>query len=326
MMLRFYFLFVLLYPHFVALRVQFADDDSMKMGCEQYAKDPYAAAPGLCHETRGVLNDGQEAMVMACLADAIYQVDWPDTGQPFGKWGLLARATVPLSHDADHLGVYGRRFEGKDKMVCALAISGTNSLADMQTNLAYGSADILSERCPLFGYKRVHSGYAHKTLAIMDNLSPTGELKQLYEILQDAKLCNGSAYVVGHSKGGALATLLAGCNSWDNKLFKLEKLYTFGAPRISYGDPLAYYQDGKESCFPGYRIFNQNAQFTDVVPTLPPGLVHPLLPVKTWEDDEEHPVIYQCPAREPTLVNRSVQLALHSLRVLIPRLKKPHAD
>mmetsp|Transcript_7045 Transcript_7045/g.12843 ORF Transcript_7045/g.12843 Transcript_7045/m.12843 type:complete len:98 (+) Transcript_7045:118-411(+) len=72
-----------------------------------------------------------------------------------------------------------------------------------------------------------------------------------------------SIYSVGHSLGGAVASLYATCAGSGNVLFEntllfkntkaVEKLYTFGAPAVAYVTPLRPPSGG---CFGGARFYS----------------------------------------------------------------------
>lgn len=119
-------------------------------------------------------------------------------------------------HILDHctgFGFFGiGNNKGNHKGEVVLTFRGTAGIADTLTDLHCGMTVGPN-------YKAVHAGF-NRTF---ESIKP-----QLSKIL--SKLGSRPVHCVGHSLGGALATLAA---NWIKSQFKMPvKLYTFGAPRV----------------------------------------------------------------------------------------------
>ncbi|OBT11159.1 hypothetical protein A9267_00460 [Shewanella sp. UCD-FRSSP16_17] len=109
------------------------------------------------------------------------------------------------------LGKKGGQFAGD----VVIAFRGTAGLADTLTDLHCGVTVGPN-------YKAVHAGF-NRTF---ESIKP-----QLATLM--AKAGNRPVHCVGHSLGGALATLAA---NWIRSQYKVNvNLYTFGAPRVGFG-------------------------------------------------------------------------------------------
>merc|ERR1719401_563904 len=93
-------------------------------------------------------------------------------------------------------------------------------------------------------------------------------------LLSNSTQCSGGITIVGHSMGGALATLVAMCAN-RNHLFDVQELYTFGAPGVSKNQITNPNSD--DGCFKGARVYNMDTYQQDPIPALssPFSFVHP---------------------------------------------------
>lgn len=134
--------------------------------------------------------------------------------------------------------------QGARQGECLIAVRGTDSAPDWLSNFRFGGVIGPS------GYL-VHVGFWR------------GAQSVLPQIQQQLRGRNPSTlHVVGHSLGGAMATLIA--DSLSNMSCPI-KLYTFGAPRCGVEDHAEYLTSklGAENI---YRAYHD----TDPVPMLPP--------------------------------------------------------
>jgi hypothetical protein len=156
-----------------------------------------------------------------------------------GKWtmtkGDLIEVRSGLLPGTDKAGL----FKNGDK--CAVVFSGTDDVQDVWQ-------DILAFPYDFCGYK-VHGSFAKELEQFKSSSKWTGLLANLQGCSQ--------VYSVGHSLGGAVASLFAGCSGteadgWESTK-SVDKLYTFGAPGVSFDlTP----KSPKGECFGGRRFFN----------------------------------------------------------------------
>jgi hypothetical protein len=168
------------------------------------------------------------------------------------------------------MGVYKK----KDTNECSLVFSGSDDNGDWYNNLwAPLTTGIFHSAC---GY-RAHSGFVSEARGFLRRSG--------YRFLEGVirSDCNGEVNVVGHSLGGAVATIIATCANHE-KLSELAKdedilgfeaksLYTMGAPSVSETPMSA---GGTNMCFEGLRVYNTFG--VDPVPaaaTYALGLKHP---------------------------------------------------
>jgi len=204
-------------------------------------------------------------ITMAKLADYVYTF-----GEQADNWHLIQKADVnSASSKKDHLALYKK----KGSKECALAFSGSNDLGDWVQNF---NALWKSNVC---GYSKVHAGMVSE----VTNYFRHSAMVPISEIIRD--MCGGEAFIVGHSLGGGVASITAGClNSAGGAKhipevnkgvipFKAKGLYTVAAPASSM--PAMTSTGG--ACFEGRRDFIYDSMTFDVVPYVAGkfGYLHP---------------------------------------------------
>ncbi|MDO6610178.1 lipase family protein [Shewanella sp. 1_MG-2023] len=129
--------------------------------------------------------------------------------------GVSGTVAEHLLNHASGFGFFGLgKNEGQFAGDIVIAFRGTAGLADTLTDLHCGVTVGPN-------YKAVHAGF-NRTF---ESIKP-----QLASLLNKAG--NRAVHCVGHSLGGALATLAA---NWIKSQYKVPvKLYTFGAPRVGF--------------------------------------------------------------------------------------------
>jgi len=166
---------------------------------------------------------------------------------------------------------------------CALAFSGSDDLEDVEEDAEGFSTTIL---CGV----ALHEGFLKKLL-----------IQTRTQLFQDSFVpflkgpqCAGGVYGVGHSLGGALATILAGCSMRPDapesiRGINVTGLYTFGAPGVSKpsgrpGDTRSgQLSSATSGCFKGKRFWNtavvDGVGAADPIPSIAAllGFVHPLV-------------------------------------------------
>ncbi|SBS31930.1 Lipase (class 3) [Marinomonas spartinae] len=157
-----------------------------------------------------------------------------------GVTGTVAEHVLKHSTGFGFFGI-GRN-EGDHAGEVVIAIRGTAGIADTLTDLHCGLTVGPNN-------KAVHAGF-NRTF---DSIKP-----QLAVLL--SKIGSRPVHCVGHSLGGALATLAA---SWIKEKYKIPvKLYTFGSPRVGHS-PFAV--QAETSLNGVYRAVNRS----DPVPMVP---------------------------------------------------------
>jgi len=207
------------------------------------------------------------SVTMAEIAGKVYSFD-----TQAGNYHIIYAvdiAAVDSQYGKDHLALYKKRGSSE----CALAFSGSNDAFDWVNNF-----NALSEKGTC-GYDKVHKGFVAETR----NFFKSSSMAELSEII--SRLCGGVVSSVGHSLGGAVANIVAGCANSpkglsglgqvhkDVKSFKVSGLYTVGAPGVS--KPAMTNTGG--TCFPGKRAFNYDTTTFDVVAWIATkfGYLHP---------------------------------------------------
>lgn len=194
---------------------------------------------------------------MAKMADKVYSFD-----KQAGNFHMVRSLDIAAADAAlmgkDHMALFKKRGSKE----CALAFSGSNDATDWVNNF-----NVMPDT-GLCGYESIHKGIAKEAR----NYVKSGEMATFSKII--SKLCGGEVSVTGHSLGGGVATVVAGCASSsgglsaigsahkDMKPFKVKGLYTVGAPGVSR--PAVTDTGGK--CFPGKRAFNEDSRTIDIVP------------------------------------------------------------
>eukprot|EP00747_Dinoflagellata_sp_TGD_P170500 gnl/TRDRNA2_/TRDRNA2_202219_c0_seq1.p1 gnl/TRDRNA2_/TRDRNA2_202219_c0~~gnl/TRDRNA2_/TRDRNA2_202219_c0_seq1.p1 ORF type:complete len:511 (+),score=73.21 gnl/TRDRNA2_/TRDRNA2_202219_c0_seq1:162-1535(+) len=203
---------------------------------------------------------------MAALASAIYLAESPVSG-----WRLVKYWDVDKDdkNSMDFAGIYTRKLPGESiygtgTWECALTFAGTDDFADVKSDLALSTVDFCDGH-----FTEVHKGFARETMAFME-----GErFSEFATYLNDAN-CGGGIYTVGHSLGGAIAVLVAGCAK-VRQLFEVNGVYTFAAPALSK-KPLEM-PGSLSGCFPGGRFYVEDRYNMDVIPAMAQlaGFKHP---------------------------------------------------
>lgn len=172
-----------------------------------------------------------------------------------------------------------RRTCGHCKPTCALAFSGSDGHADWQSNFRFDAVAVC-------GAPGVHRGFWNEASNILNG----PEWPSIASVL--ANSC-ATKYAVGHSLGGAIATILAYCAGQEalgqyGATFSVDGLYTYGAPAVS--SPALTNTSG--SCFAGKRFFNIESHSYDPIPHLATvlGYLHPKVQAETLYVNEQRVV------------------------------------
>merc|ERR1719265_2609144 len=141
---------------------------------------------------RGAYQDSIQRSV-ALIAEAVY--DFPFIGKNVDGW------TLPKyfeEHDGlfgtDKLGIYERNGE------CALAVSGSDDVKDWVQDMVI----IPYDDCGV----TFHQGFRNSADKLV-KASWWSEAKSYFT----SSSCNGGRYFVGHGLGGAIVSIMAGCNA-----------------------------------------------------------------------------------------------------------------
>mmetsp|Transcript_316 Transcript_316/g.875 ORF Transcript_316/g.875 Transcript_316/m.875 type:complete len:327 (+) Transcript_316:92-1072(+) len=194
-----------------------------------------------------------EAVDMALLQNAAYK------GSDVVGWEKLA--------GFDAVQVYAR--EG----VCVVAFHGTDEAADWADNIL-----IVGNVKDVCG-SSIHRGFWREAAIVLGN--PAWE-ENVMPVLTGTD-CT-SIYAIGHSMGGAVASILAACANHGElsaihpnatTAMSVSKLYTYAAPAVSstgFINPLS-----SDGCWGGARYFIVDDWSFDPVPpvAVPFGFVHP---------------------------------------------------
>lgn len=155
-------------------------------------------------------------------------------------------STASQIHTGLHAGLVGKA-DGDNSII--FAFSGTSFRADDWLNNFLASQVLFN---PITN-SMVHAGFFYATLTLAKKL-----------IVEAHKLSNNKKhkfYFTGHSKGGALATLMAPLfvSDFDDKLIENVEVVTFGSPRV-----------GDENFRKHYNIkVTRYENNLDIVPHLP---------------------------------------------------------
>jgi len=193
-------------------------------------------------------------ITMAKLADYVYNF-----GEQAGNYHLIRKKDIQAGSATDNMGLYLR----KGTKECALAFSGSNDAGDWVNNF---NALATYNKC---GYHKVHAGFMTETSRYFADSA----MVTFSELI--GEFCGGKVFSVGHSLGGAVASITAGCaNSGGSGVlgipsarsniipFTVSGLYTVGAPAVS--KPQMTSKGG--ACFAGRRDFNYDSSTLDPVP------------------------------------------------------------
>lgn len=157
----------------------------------------------------------------------------------------------------------GAGLTGTDKMAifqkgsnCVLAVSGIDQISDViQTMLIVDPTTIFDTQCGT----KIHAGFYNEYAKLTSRNKKWNSFKKVL------KKCP-KVYLTGHQLGGAVVSILAGCwaHGSDKSLtgIKIDGLYTFGAPGVSW-TTMGTADDG---CFEGGRFFNDDITKVDPLP------------------------------------------------------------
>jgi len=185
---------------------------------------------------------------MAKIADFVYTF-----AGPAGPW-ILAKTwdqQSKLFGGKDHLAIY------QSGNQCVVAFAGTDDVSDLSDDLDVRE----KEAC---GHS-FHKGFYEEFQNFLSGEKWSSEFQPYLK--SDA--CSGGIIAVGHSLGGALASVFATCaNAPGNPLgtqlgFLITSLYTVGAPALAKSSP----RNGQTSsgCFDGARFFIEDSRTYDPV-------------------------------------------------------------
>eukprot|EP00441_Pelagodinium_beii_P023841 CAMPEP_0197673368 /NCGR_PEP_ID=MMETSP1338-20131121/80801_1 /TAXON_ID=43686 ORGANISM="Pelagodinium beii, Strain RCC1491" /NCGR_SAMPLE_ID=MMETSP1338 /ASSEMBLY_ACC=CAM_ASM_000754 /LENGTH=293 /DNA_ID=CAMNT_0043253607 /DNA_START=161 /DNA_END=1039 /DNA_ORIENTATION=- len=187
-------------------------------------------------------------VLMAKIAKFVYTF-----AAPAGPW-VLAKTWDQRS----------QFFGGKDRLAiyqsgnqCVVAFAGTDDVSDLSDDLDVRD----KEACGHSFHKGIYEEF--------QNFLSGKKWSSEFQPYLKSDACSGGIIAVGHSLGGALASVLATCaNAPGNPLgtqlgFLITSLYTIGAPALAKSSP----RNGQTSsgCFNGARFFIEDSQTYDPV-------------------------------------------------------------
>lgn len=249
---------------------------------------------------------------LASIASAVYEADLDSISAHVSGWELHRPSAASISQGSgtDHIRIYQQhgcadgassryctrsmragRCNSGNRLIncrmtcrhcvptCAVAFSGSDDWADWLNNFRFDTVSMC-------GAPGVHRGF----VAEASNILTSPEWRPIASFL--AASC-GTTYAVGHSLGGAIATILTYC-AGQNALgqygatFSVDGLYTYGAPAVSA--PALTNTSG--SCFAGNRFYTMDSLSYDPVPYLAtvPGYLHPKLEAQMIAVDAQYVV------------------------------------
>jgi len=226
-----------------------------------------------------------------------------------------------------HLTLLSKRVKEKDIFSifrkgdeCALAFVGTDAASDFISNF-----DIRSR--VFCGFPGVHRGFAAELedLLVSANWSNT-----IQPYLTNS--CPGGVSTIGHSLGGAQATLLAACANNGSKPFgfTVKSVYTHGSPGLSE-NPLPN-NEATDQCFGGYRWYNHDLVDYDIVTGTPQiGIHHAYVPAvrlsRPSASDRSYLEVHtygcksHCTVKYPNHIAMVGNLAMHIFSSYLPRIR-----
>lgn len=143
--------------------------------------------------------------------------------------------------------------------------------------------------------------------------------------------CPGGVSTIGHSTGGAQATLLAACANNGSKAygFTVKAVYTIGSPGISK-NPLPN-NEAADQCFGGYRWYNHDLVDYDILSELGGGLYHAYVPAvrlsRPSVSNTSHLEVHtygcktHCTVKYPNNVATVGSTFMNSLKTYLPRVR-----
>lgn len=203
---------------------------------------------GLCTEGAGTnmsLEEQSAHMAMAPYRDCNAS-EFPNT--TVAGWRLVQQLHVSEHHGLSHdrANVYSHDGE------CAIAIAGSDDVNDWLNDFDLAKTDFC-------GFTNVHRGAARELEGMLGH---SGWKDSVAPYLSGPQ-CSGGVTVIGHSLGGAMASLLAACaNNGSRPLgFTAKALYTFGAFAVS--EERLINKESADGCFAGARLYTQDAVSVD---------------------------------------------------------------
>lgn len=247
--------------------------------CERQRSKPPPEDEYIRELHQAAVNDSYISQI-ASIANRVYNLGVNVSGWELAM-GWDVESDAVSCHFNDNVAIY--RNPKNDK--CTIVFAGTDDLADV-------IQDIKPYTTSWCGFNRVQAGFVTKVRNFM-----AGSHYHLFEsYLSNKQLCGGGIVAVGHSLGGAVATLFAACANRRNESlmqgnFVVSELYTFGAPHVSK-DQLVNEQSHNH-CFTGNRFYNADSWFRDPIPAVayPLGFKHPMLPAVTLRKEKSGEIV-----------------------------------
>mmetsp|Transcript_62759 Transcript_62759/g.178246 ORF Transcript_62759/g.178246 Transcript_62759/m.178246 type:complete len:553 (-) Transcript_62759:25-1683(-) len=230
---------------------------------------------------------------VAGLSDGIYYGEIVVAGWVLEKlWdmsdGHWTQGIMGKYRAVDYVGIYRKLDVDNNYKECAVAFAGTDDIFNVVAD-ALGWMQFTKSWC---GFKDVHRSMRN----YMNEFFYGDRYDEFNEFLSDSKECD-KVIGVGHSLGGSLASLLAGCTNQPagkqlpgkNINFEIDEIYTFGAAGVATTMPTN--PDGKNGCFQGARFYRTSIRpekkgkpslsWIDPVPNIGSWRPWPLLHPKT---------------------------------------------
>lgn len=173
---------------------------------------------------------------------------------------------------------------------CAVAFAGTDSLDDVLQ-------DIDADHTKGCGTS-IHKGFWGE----LTEFTSSKQWKTEIAPFLNSSECDDGVIAVGHSLGGAMAEIFAACAAYkfpqglqelqgpEAPTFKVKKVYTSGAPAISWIPGEKTQMTGADgACLDGIRFFNKDLGTHDPVPSIAVsyGFQHPKLKAIQFFHDEK---------------------------------------
>jgi hypothetical protein len=198
---------------------------------------------------------------MARLAGTVYGVDPIGVATSLDGWDRKVLVN-PASHvrwgGDDHIAIFGKND------MCAIVFTGSNDLTDWVHNCDINEVSHCGTT--------LHHGFFREFMGITQNISWTNDVMPVLK-----SECQGGIIAVGHSLGGALANIFAGCANtkptdepppFNGSLngITVQQLYTYGAPGVS--KTRLENDNSTTKTFQGGRFYEVNSFTFDLVPFL----------------------------------------------------------
>merc|ERR1719195_1601525 len=248
------------------------DDCDECLGHRKRDWNDFYVAPNIANALD--LPENVAASVVALSAAAAHHVYNKEDSVELLSLDILAQETIDskwITDDTDKVALY----QNASNKVCFLAFSGSDDRSDWKhTNFQFKPDGSF---CGQTGY---HDGYAKEINNWMDNA------EKFQSIRNNWGSCD-SLYLVGHSMGGAIASMLAECMNCDDDTLCNGKSSLLDYPRearlITFGAP-AYRKTQHPTTLKGVRFWNRE----DTVPVI--GLwPDNSKPMSKWLEEKEMP-------------------------------------